>query len=67
MGQVEIAHRESFPKGQTSIDLILDDVELAPYVKAESFTITTDAKGQSPAKSTGVEADLTLHISASVL
>jgi|GEM_PF-2423361 len=51
----------------TPFDLTLDDEELAPFVKADSFTITTDAKGTSPMQSTDVEADLTLHISASVL
>lgn len=67
LGPQEIAHLESFPAGAKSVQLTLDDLELAPYVKSDSFTITTDAQGQSPPQDTTLEADLTLHIGASIL
>ena len=63
----EIAHLESFPAGTTSVNLILDDVDIADYAKADSFTITTQAAGHSPNQDTVIEAALTVNIHANPL
>ncbi|MBS2022488.1 MAG: hypothetical protein JST92_08765 [Deltaproteobacteria bacterium] len=65
--KVRVAHLESFPTGATSVDLTLDDVDIAAYAKSDTFSITTDATGHAPKQNTTVEADLTLHIEASIL
>ena len=63
----EIAHLEWFPAGATSVKLILDDVDIADYAKADSFTITTQASGRSPNQDTTIEAGLTVNIHADPL
>jgi hypothetical protein len=40
---------------------------IAPYAKADSFSITTKGTGTQPPQNTTVEADLSLHIVANVL
>ena len=62
-----IASGTSFPSGVASVDLVPDDLDLAPYVRADSFSITTAATGTSPSQQTTLEADLTLNVHASVL
>ncbi len=63
----EIAHLESFPAGASTVSLILDDVDIADYAKADSFTITTQAAGRSPNQDTTIEASLTVNIHANPL
>lgn len=63
----QIAHLDSFPAGATSVDLILDDVDIADYAKADTFAITTQAAGHSPTQTTTIEAALTLNIHANPL
>ena len=53
--------------GATSVDLSLDAQDLAAYVKADSFSITTKGAGHQPSSDTTIEADLSLHIVANVL
>lgn len=65
--QVKIAEATSIPAGATSIELTLPDQEIAPYAKANSFSITTKGTGTQPPQNTTIEADLTLHIVANVL
>ena len=62
-----IASGTSFPKGVASVDLIADNVDLAPYAKSDSFSITTSATGTSPSQNTTLQADLTLNVHASIL
>ena len=64
---VRIAELSPIPAGSTTVDLQLDDVELAPYAKADSFSITTKGIASVPPQDTTIEADLTLHIVANVL
>ena len=51
----------------TMVDLTIPDQDIANYVKSESFSITTKGTGHSPAHTTTIEADLTMHIVANVL
>ncbi|MCA1825320.1 MAG: hypothetical protein ABR567_06855 [Myxococcales bacterium] len=64
---VKIAELSPIPAGATIVELNLDDVELAPYAKADSFSITTKGTASVPPQDTTIEADLTLHIVANVL
>lgn len=62
-----IASSSALPAGQSVVDLAIDDVDIASYAKADSFSITTKATGHAPAQDTTVRADLTLNIHASLL
>ena len=64
---VRIAEAASIPAGASSVELTLDNVDIAPYAKADSFSITTKGTGTQPSQDTTIEADLTLHIVANVL
>lgn len=55
------------PKGAKTFTLDLDNLELAPYIKADSIKITTDAKGKKPDNDTTIEAVIVLSITANVL
>ena len=61
---VRIAEIASIPAGATSVDLQIDDQEIAPYAKADSFS---KGSATQPPKDTTLEADLALHIVANVL
>jgi len=65
--EVRIAEALSIPAGTTSIDLAIDDQQIAPYAKSDTFSITTKATGQQPSQNTTIEADLKLHIEANIL
>jgi hypothetical protein len=62
---VEVAHLSPVPAAP-SADLALDDVDLAPYLKASSFTLTTTVSGTFPSRNTTVQGDLTVNLDASV-
>jgi hypothetical protein len=64
--KIHIAGLNPVP-GTTSADLQLDDVDIAAYAKSDTFSITTAASGQTPSQNTTIEADLKLHVNASVL
>lgn len=64
---VKIASIGAIQPGVTTVDLDLTNADIAQYAKADSFSITTTATGHQPAQNTTIEADLTLHIVASVL
>jgi hypothetical protein len=61
---VRIASLDAFPDGVATLDMALDEVDLAPYVVAEALTVTTEAEGTSPASDTTVVADLRLQVEA---
>lgn len=65
---VRIAHAEGPGGGAftgTTIDLTLDDVDLAPYATADTMSITTKANGHAPTKcDVDVNAALTFHVIA---
>jgi hypothetical protein len=65
--QVRIAHQETFPKGVSSVQMTLDNVDLAPYAKADSFSITTQGSGTAPSQDTTIEAAMVLTIDAHLL
>lgn len=50
-----------------TVDLDLENVDIAQYAKSDQFSITTDAAGSAPAQTTTIEADLTLNVHASIL
>jgi hypothetical protein len=65
---VQIAHLVSPPApGTTSVDLALDDVDLAPYVKANAFRLTTTVSGSTPRQTTTLQGDVTINVEASLL
>jgi len=53
--------------GQSAFSCDLDDVELAPFVRAARFAITTEAEARRPPQDTTIRVDLTFAISAEVL
>jgi hypothetical protein len=65
LNPVQVAHLSPVPAA-ASADLVLDDVDLAPYLKASSFTLTTTVSGTTPTKNTTVQGDLTVNVEASV-
>lgn len=67
LDKVHLAGLDAVPKGATTVDLQIDDRDIAAYVKQDSFSITTTGTGRSPTQNTDVEADLTLHVNASLL
>lgn len=64
LDRVRIAHQDDFPEGAPSVDLVLDDVDLAPYIVAPSMTITTEVSGTAPMEDTTVDADIALDVEA---
>jgi hypothetical protein len=57
----------TIPAGVSTVDLTIDNQDMAAYVKADNFSITTKGTGHSPVHDTTIEADLTMHIVANVL
>jgi hypothetical protein len=59
--RVRIAAQDTFGDA-ASVDLQLDDVDLAPYLVSQSMTITTEATGGRPPADTEVEATFVLNV-----
>jgi hypothetical protein len=57
----------TIPANVATIDLTLDPQDIAPYAKADTFSITTQGTGHQPTTDTTVEADLSIRIVANVL
>ena len=64
--RVEIARIEPVPAGATELDVPVADVELLPYVVAESMTVTTEAMGSAPDDDTTVDAHLVFDVDVNV-
>ena len=64
--RLEIARLDPVPDGQTTVAVPVADVELLPYVVAESMTITTEATGSAPDEDTTVDAHLVLDVDIDV-
>ena len=62
-----IAHQTVFPSGQTSVQLVIDGVDLAPYAKADSFSIGSTGNGTAPPHDTTIDINMVLTIDAHVL
>lgn len=65
--KTRVAHAENISKAglkapNPTLALTLDAVDLAPVVKADTMSITTEASGRQPAKDATVEIDLTMHL-----
>lgn len=60
--KVRIASSTTFPPGERTVELELEDVDLTDYVTSESMTITTDATGGRPDEATTIEAAFTLIV-----
>jgi hypothetical protein len=58
---------KNVPDGATKFDCDLADVELAPFVRAESMSLTTDVTGRRPDVDTTVKATATFAIKARVV
>lgn len=58
---------KTVPRGVKTFSLDLDNVDLTPYVKAESLKITTEAKGKRPENDTTIKAEVVITIGAGVL
>ena len=56
-----LAHRD-VPRGARAFTCLIDDVELAPYVRADRMTITTTVNGHRPGADTTLQADLTINV-----
>src|SRR5206468_5813139 len=53
----------TIPAGVSTVDLTLDNQDIAAYVKADSFSITTKGTGHSPVHDTTIEARSEEHTS----
>src|SRR5438105_5753008 len=62
-----ISHLEAFPKGSATVQMQLDGVDLAPYAKADSFSILASGQGTAPTQDTTIEVSTVLTIEAHVL
>lgn len=63
LDEVQIASAE-IEDGDTLVELDLDDVDLAPYVRADSMTFTTEISGRQPADDTTVAAAAAVEVTA---
>lgn len=61
--KVQVATK-AVPNGANTIDLDLADVDVAPYVKDETFSVTTTANGRNPSEDVTVKADMTVRVVA---
>jgi hypothetical protein len=62
----EVAHK-TVPNGVTNFLCDIDGAELAPFVKADTMSITTDVTAHQPADDTTIHVDANFHISAEVV
>jgi hypothetical protein len=67
VAKAQIAHQTTFPKGQAAVQMLIDAVDLTPYAKADSLTITSAGAGTSPAQDTTIDINLVLTIDAHLL
>ncbi len=62
LDEVRIASLDTFPEGQGTVSMVLDDVDLTEHIVSESLTVTTDARGGRPDQATTLEARFGLRI-----
>lgn len=60
--EIPVAFQDSFPEGQRTVTLSLEDAELSAYVVSESMTFTTDVTGSPPVDDTEVHALISLDV-----
>jgi hypothetical protein len=61
-----IASGGPFPSDARTVELTVEDVELAPYVVADRMDITTEARGRRPRQTTTVEATIVLDVDVNI-
>jgi len=66
LDDAEVAHKD-VPDGIQNFLCDVDGAELAPYVRAESMEVVTDATARQPDKTTTVHVDANFHIIADVV
>jgi hypothetical protein len=59
--------RKQVPRDVTTFDCDIEDVELAPYVRAESMRLTTDVSGRQPNNDTRIRINLVFDVTAEVI
>lgn len=64
--EVLVASGEDFPEDDRAQALVLEDVELAPYVTAGGLAFRVDASGAAPVDDTVVKAHVEADVEASV-
>jgi hypothetical protein len=64
---IQIAHQSLFPKGQSTVQMTVDPAELAPYAKADSFSIGATGSGTSPPQDTTISVTMVMTVEAHVL
>lgn len=62
--EVRVASQDDFPEGRSSVDLVLDDVDLVDAVVAGGMRFRVDATGSAPTEDTEITADVVLTITA---
>ena len=61
--KILVADGSTFPPGVSHIELNMHpEAELAPYVKADTFSLTTDVTGSQPAQDETIHAKVIVHI-----
>ena len=62
-----IAHQTVFPAGQASVQMVVENVDLVSYAKADTIAIKSTAQGHSPRQDTTVDLVMVLTIEAAIL
>jgi hypothetical protein len=60
--EVVIAHQDDFPPGSAEVAMVLEPVDLTPYVVSRSMSITTDVRGHRPQEDTTVEGRFAVEV-----
>lgn len=60
--EVLLAHQDSFPEGVGTVALVIEPVNLAPYIVSRSLTVTTNVRGHRPSRDTVVTALLAVDV-----
>lgn len=58
---------ESVARGVSTFECDLDDVELAPYVRAPSIELSSEVEGRQPSNDTTVKIELSFDVTAEVI
>lgn len=61
-----VASRYNFPEGVSSVEMILEEVDIVDYVVADSMDITTEVTGSRPDVDTRVLGSFALKVGATV-
>lgn len=69
--KVRVAHKENIRSlglkaPNPTLNLDLDDVELAPFVKADAMSVTAEAQAEQPVEDTTLTASAVIHVGVSL-